>query len=69
MVLRDKLMARVEELTEQETAALLVLLGPSEDELAAASETLQAEIATALAGESDGTPIEEVARRYGIADV
>ena len=69
MVLRDRLMARVEELTEQETAALLVLLGPSEDELAAASETLQAEIATALAGKSDGTPIEDVARRYGIADV
>lgn len=69
VTLRDKLKARVDELTEEEVAALLVLLGPSEDELAAASETLQAEIATSLAAESDGTPIEQVARRYGIADV
>lgn len=65
MMLREQLKARIDELTEEEVAALLVLLARSEDELAAASETLQAEIAAALAGENDGTPIEEVARRYG----
>lgn len=64
-VLREALKQRIDELSDEEVAALAILLGPSEDELAAASATLQAELAAAGRGELETTPLGEVARRLG----
>lgn len=64
-MLREALKQRIDELSDEEVAALAILLGPSEDELAAASATLQAELAAAGRGELETTPLGEVARRLG----
>ena len=66
---RAELKARIDELTEEEIEALALLLGPSEDEVAASSESLQRELAAALNGRLRGTPVEEVARKPGLGDV
>jgi len=59
-VTRDDLKARGDELTDEEVAALAVLLGPSEDEMAASSPGLQGELAAALCGKLRGRPLAAI---------
>lgn len=66
---RSDLKARIDELSDEEVAALVVLLGPSEDQLAASSPGLQTDLAAALAGELRGRTLAEVTRDPGATDV
>lgn len=66
---RTELKARIDELSDDEVEALAILLGPSEDEMALASASLQKELADALSGKLRGKPVEQVAREMGLPDV
>ena len=56
-MLRTALKARIDELSDEEVEALAMLLGPPEDELAARSLSLQAELAAAASGKLRGRPV------------
>lgn len=66
---KDELQARIDELSEEELGALAILLGPSEDELAARSESLQDELRAAREGTLETVPLRDVVKRLGLRDV
>lgn len=66
---REELKQRLDDLSDEEVEALASLFGPSEDERAASSESLQAEIEAALKGELPTVPLDEVLKRLGLEHV
>ena len=66
---REQLKERVDDLTDEEVEVLSALFGPSEDELALRSESLQAELRAAQRGELETIPLRDVLKRLGLDHV